>query len=67
MGFMRQATGSFPRSRLIASVLLLALAIATAPLNLLAAVIAATAVLVGVAIDETRSGPSSPSEEIATA
>lgn len=67
LGFIRQATGSVPPSRLIAFAVLLALAVATAPLNLLAAVVAATAVLVGVAIEETRSGPSSPGEEIATA
>jgi low temperature requirement protein LtrA len=67
LGFMRSATGSFPRSRILACVALLVLALATAPFDLLVAVVAATAVLVGVAIDETRSGPSSPGEDIATA
>jgi low temperature requirement protein LtrA len=56
-GFMRKAEDRIPRSRLIACIALLLLAIATAPFSLLAAVIAATAVLVAVAIDDTRSAP----------
>jgi low temperature requirement protein LtrA len=65
LAFMRKATGAFPRSRVLACGALLALALATAPLDLLAGVIAATAVLVGVAIDDTRSESGSPSEVIA--
>ncbi len=63
--FMRAATGGFSRSRVFACAVLPALALATAPLDLLAGVAAATAVLVAVAIDESRSGPSAQSEEIA--
>jgi low temperature requirement protein LtrA len=65
LGFMRAATGGFPRSRVLACIALLVLAVATAPLDLLAAVLAATAVLVAVAVAETRSGPSHAGEEIA--
>ncbi len=54
MGFMRRAVGSVPRSRVLACVGLLILAIATAPLSLLAAVVASTAVLVAVATSDTR-------------
>jgi low temperature requirement protein LtrA len=54
MGFMRRAAGSVPRSRSLACVGLLLLAIATAPLSLLAAVVASTAVLVAVATGDTR-------------
>jgi low temperature requirement protein LtrA len=65
LAFMRTATGAFPRPRVVACGALLVLALATAPLSLLAAVIAATAVLVGVAIDDTRSESGSPLEAIA--
>jgi low temperature requirement protein LtrA len=57
LGFMRRAAGSVPRARLFACAALVVLALATAPLSLLAAVIASSAVLVGVAIDDTRGGP----------
>jgi low temperature requirement protein LtrA len=54
-GFMRRATGRVHPSRIIASLGLLVLAIVTAPLSLLVAVIASTGILVAVAIDDTRS------------
>ena len=54
LGFMRRATGRAPRARLLACGALVLLAFATAPLSLLAAVIAASAVLLVVAIDDTR-------------
>jgi low temperature requirement protein LtrA len=54
LGFIRRATGSAPRSRTLACLVLFALAVATAPLSLLAAVIAATAVLVAVAVADSR-------------
>jgi low temperature requirement protein LtrA len=57
LGFMRGATGRAPRSRVFACIGLIVLAIATAPLSLLAAVIASSAVLVAVAIDDTRAEP----------
>ena len=53
-GFMRKATGSAPRSRGMACLALLVLALVTAPLSLLAAVTAATAVLVAVAVADSR-------------
>jgi low temperature requirement protein LtrA len=65
LGFMRWAAGSVSRSRLIACIALLLLGLATAPLNLLAAVITSTAVLVAVAIDDTRAEPNPASESIA--
>ena len=55
--FMRSATGGLPRSRLIACFGLAVLSIATIPLSILAAVIAATAILVAVAIDDTLTEP----------
>ncbi len=60
--FMRRATGTVPKSRVFACIGLAVLALATAPLSLLAAVIASSAVLVAVAIDDTRAepNPSSP-------
>jgi low temperature requirement protein LtrA len=57
LGFMRGATGQMPRPRVLACIALVVLALATAPLSLLAALIAASAVLVAVAIDDTRTGP----------
>jgi low temperature requirement protein LtrA len=54
LGFMRRATGGIPRSRVIACAGLLVASIATAPFDLLVAVAAATAVLVAVAVDDTR-------------
>lgn len=55
LGFMRRAAGRISRSRVLACGCLLALAIVTAPLSLLAAVIASTGVLAAVAIQDTRS------------
>jgi low temperature requirement protein LtrA len=63
LGFMRRASGSMPRSRVIACIGLLALALATASFSLLAVVIASSAVLVAVALSDTRAEtePASPS------
>jgi low temperature requirement protein LtrA len=58
LGFIRRATGRAPRTRVLACVALVVLALATAPLGLLAAVVAASAVLLAVAIDDTRAEPS---------
>jgi low temperature requirement protein LtrA len=57
LGFMRRATGRIPRARVAACGALAVLAIATGPLSLLAAVIASSAVLVAVAIADTRAEP----------
>lgn len=57
LGFMRVATGVISRSRLTACMALVVLGVATGPFDLLVAVIASTAVLVAVAIDDTRSDP----------
>jgi low temperature requirement protein LtrA len=65
LGFMRRATGQVSRSRVIACVGLVVLAIATAPFSLLAAVIASSAVLVAVAIDDTRAAPDPLSPAVA--
>lgn len=65
LAFMRTATGAFPRARVLACGALFVLAFATAPLSLLAAVIAATAVLVAVAVDDTRSEPRPPAGAVA--
>ena len=54
---MRRATGRIPRSRFSACLALAVLAFATAPLGLLAAVVASSAVLVAVAIGDTRGEP----------
>jgi low temperature requirement protein LtrA len=54
--FMRRATGAVPRSRVAALAGLAVLAVATAPLNLLVAIVASAAVLVAVAIADTRAG-----------
>jgi hypothetical protein len=51
------ATGRLPRSRVLACVSLLILALATAPFSLLVAVTAASAVLVAVAVDDARAEP----------
>jgi low temperature requirement protein LtrA len=67
LGFMQRAIGRVPRARVVACVALLALAIATAPFSLLAAVIASSAVLVAVAIDDTRAEPSPLSPPTAAA
>ena len=55
LAFMRRATGTAPRPRILGCLALLVLGIATAPLSLLWAVIAASAVLTAVAIADTRS------------
>ncbi len=57
LGFIRRATGRTPRTRLGACGALAVLALATAPLSLLAALIGASAVLATVAFDDTRGGP----------
>jgi low temperature requirement protein LtrA len=57
--FMRGATGRLARSRVLGCVALLALAILSGSLSLLAAVIASSAVLVAVAIGDTRAEPAS--------
>ncbi len=63
LGFMRAATGSTPRSRVLACVALPVLGIATASFSLFVAVAVSTAVLVAVAVDDTLadSGPVDPS------
>ena len=57
LAFMRRATGRAPRARIVACIALVVLGLATAPLSLLAAVIAATAVLVAVAVADTQTQP----------
>jgi low temperature requirement protein LtrA len=59
MAFMRRATGRLPTPRVVACVALVALGFATVPLALLVAVIAASAVLVAVAVEDTRA-PAGP-------
>jgi low temperature requirement protein LtrA len=54
LAFMREATGKLSSSRVNACIALLILAFATAPISLLASVIAASAVLVAVAFADTR-------------
>jgi low temperature requirement protein LtrA len=54
LAFFRQATGEISRSRIVACVALAVLAFATASFTLLAAVIAASLVLLAVAIADTR-------------
>jgi low temperature requirement protein LtrA len=54
LGYMRRATGSVPRSRLLSCLALIVLAVATAPFSLLAAVTAASATLLAVALADTR-------------
>jgi low temperature requirement protein LtrA len=55
LGFMRRAAGGVSRSRAVACIALAVLSIATTPLSLIVAVIAASAVLVAVAVAETYS------------
>lgn len=64
LGFMRRATGRVPGSRLLACAGLAVLALATAPLSLLAAVIASSAVLVAVAVDDSRAEAAPSSQAI---
>ena len=52
--FMRGVSGQAPRARIGACLALAVLAVLTAPFSLLVAVIAASAVLLAVAIDDTR-------------
>ncbi len=63
--FMRGATGRLPGSRILACAALLVLALATAPFSLAVAVTAATAVLVGVAVDDARAEPRSATPDMA--
>ncbi len=63
--FMRGATGRLPMPRISACAVLLVLALATAPSSLVVAVTAASAVLVGVAVDDARAEPRSASPDIA--
>jgi low temperature requirement protein LtrA len=65
LGFMRRATGGVPRARVVACIGLVVLGIVTAPLSLLAAVAASSAVLVAVAIDDTRAEPYPPNPPMA--
>ncbi len=51
--FLREALGDVPRSRLLDRAALAILAVATAPLTLVAGIAASTAVLVAVAIADT--------------
>ncbi|HET7485411.1 MAG TPA: low temperature requirement protein A [Solirubrobacterales bacterium] len=62
LGYMRRAIGSVPRSRLLACLALLVLAVATVPLGLLAAVTASSATLLAVAIADTRADANPPAE-----
>jgi low temperature requirement protein LtrA len=66
LGFMWRAVGLMPRARVAACLALAALGIATLLLGLLAAVIASTAVLVAVAVSDTRAEPSRVSPAAAT-
>jgi low temperature requirement protein LtrA len=54
LGYMRRAIGRVPRSRLLACLALVVLAIATVPLSLLIAVTVSSATLLAVAIADTR-------------
>jgi len=63
--FMRGAIGRLPRSRIMACAALLVLALATAPFSLAVAVTMASAVLVGVAVDDAMSEPRSATPEMA--
>jgi low temperature requirement protein LtrA len=63
MAFMRRATGRLPAFRLTACIALAVLSVATLPLSLLAAVIASSAVLVAVAVDDTRADAGSPAPD----
>jgi len=58
LAFIRRASGRVPRFRILACAALVVLGFATAPLSLLAAVIASSAVLVAVAIADTLAEPS---------
>jgi low temperature requirement protein LtrA len=57
LAFMRGTLGRFPRSRVLALAALAILAVATAPLTLIAGIAASTAVLVAVAVADTVGAP----------
>ena len=57
LGFIRRATGTISNARIVACLALAALALLTAPFSLLVAVIASSAVLLAVAIGDTRAEP----------
>ncbi len=67
LGFMRRAAGEVPRARVVACIGLVVLGIALLPFSLLAAVIASSAVLVAVAVDDTRAEPDLPGPPLAAA
>ena len=58
LAFMRGASGQAPRARVGGCIALATLALLTSPFSLLVAVIAASAVLLAVAIDDARAEPS---------
>jgi low temperature requirement protein LtrA len=60
LAFMRQASGQAPRARIAACLALAALALLTASFSLLVTVIASSAVLLAVAISDTRAEPPLP-------
>jgi low temperature requirement protein LtrA len=61
LGFMREATGRAPRSRALACAALLVLGLATGTFSLLAAVVAASGVLLAVAVADSRAEHDPPS------
>lgn len=65
LGFMRRASGQVPRARVLACIGLVGLGIALLPFSLLAAVIASSAVLVAVAVDDTRAEPEASNSALA--
>ena len=67
LGYMRRATGRAPRSRLLACIALFVLAFVTAPLGLLTAIAASSAVLLAVAVADTRADAVPPSSSAVTA
>jgi low temperature requirement protein LtrA len=62
LAFMRQASGQTPRARVGGCIALAVLALLTSPVSLLVMVIAASAVLLAVAISDTRLEPGAPSD-----
>lgn len=67
LAFFHQATGVVSQSRIVACIALAILALLTASFTLLAAVIAASLVLLAVAISDTRAEKSSQAERPSTA
>jgi low temperature requirement protein LtrA len=57
LAFMRRASGGAPRARIVGCLALVALALLTSPFSLLLTVIASSAVLLAVAIADTRAEP----------